>query len=212
VQKLVIQIPAYNEEDNIKKAINDIPNQINGIRNIEIIVINDGSIDSTLEIAKSTGIKHINIGADILVNYDADLQYKGSEISDLIKPILTKKADVVIGDRQIRNIKGYPLYKLFTQKFWSSLISVLLKIEVSDATSGFRAYNRESIELLSRHLQDPYTYSAEAIFILAKNKKRIMFVPITIRPAVRESRLITSKIFYVKRLFLVFFRYLFKKI
>jgi glycosyltransferase involved in cell wall biosynthesis len=230
---LAIQIPAYNEEKSIEAAINDIPSNIEGFASIELIVINDGSSDKTLEKVKQSRVDHIvnlerhcglgvayrkgleysiSVGADIIVNYDADLQYQGDEIEGLVQPILEKRADAVIGDRQVRKIKGYPFWKACTQTFWSKLITVLFHTKIDDATSGFRAYSRETAELLLKYLQDDYTYSAESIYILAKKKKEIVFVPITIRPTPRKSRLVTNKLHYTIKFAATLFTYLFRKL
>lgn len=230
---LAIQIPTYNEDKLIKAAINDIPIKIKGFSHIELIVINDGSSDKTIEIVKQSRVKHIinfekhcglgvayrkgleyaiSIGADIIVNYDADLQYKGDEIERLIQPVLEKNADVVIGDRQIKKIKGYPLWKACTQSFWNKLITFLFHIKIIDATSGFRAHSKKAAKLLLEYLQDDYTYSAESIFILAKKKMNIVFIPITIRPTPRKSRLITNKLYYTIKFTAILFKYLFRKL
>lgn len=232
-KRLAIQIPAYNEENLIEAAINDIPSKIKGIANIELIVINDGSSDKTMEKVKQSRVKHVinlekhcglgaahrkglgyslSIGADIIVNYDADLQYRGGEIEGLVQPILEKRADAVIGDRQVRKIRGYPFWKFGTQTFWNKLITILFHAKIRDATSGFRAYSKETAELLLKYLQDDYTYSAESIYILAKKKMRIVFVPITIRPTPRKSRLITNKLYYTIRFAATLFKYLFRKL
>lgn len=224
---LVVQIPAYNEETHVDTAIRDVPTHVAGFESVRIVVLDDGSVDRTAEIAGSSGLASVvrlphgglgttfrqglrhalSLGADVIVNMDADLQYKGSEIPGLVAPILEGNADVVIGDRQLRQIPGYPRFKLFTQTGWSALVGHLFKVEVRDATSGFRAYNREAAELLAERLRDPYTYSSESIYILALSGKRIAFVPITIRPDTRKSRLITNKLVFAKRFATTLLRY-----
>lgn len=224
---LVVQIPAYNEEAHIDSAIRDVPAQVAGFDRIRIVVLDDGSVDRTAEIAGSSGLASVlrlphgglgttfrqglrhalSLGADVIVNIDADLQYKGGEIPGLVAPILEGGADVVIGDRQLRQIPGYPRFKLFTQTGWSALIGRLFNVEVRDATSGFRAYSREAAELLAERLRDPYTYSSESLYVLALSGKRVAFVPITIRPEVRASRLITNKWVFAKRFATTLLRY-----
>lgn len=221
-KKLVIQMPAYNEENVIARAINEIPKSIEGIEKLELIVINDGSIDNTAQVAKQAGIRHIidfdknfglgkafkkgilyalNLGADIIVQTDADLQYKGDQIKMIIKPILEKKADVVIGDRQLQKIKGYPLYKLISQSIGSFLTTLFFGQKIKDVTSGFRAFTSEAADHLIKNLQNGYTSSLESVCILAKKKMRICFVPIDIRYPTRKSKLISSKLYYVKNFF-----------
>ena len=225
--KLVVQIPAYNEEATIQDAIRDVQAWKPGAC---ILVVSDGSTDKTMEKVNAIGLKgvisykHHGLGfiyrvalehsldwknADIIVNYDADMQYKAIEIDKLIQPILRGEADVVIGNRQVHAIDGYPQWKVFTQTFWNKLLTWIFGIPILDATSGFRAINKDSAELLVKHLKDDYTYSAESLFVLNRFNKRIKYVPITIRPSKRPSRLITNKVYYTLRLFRIMFKYLF---
>lgn len=229
--KIIVQVPIYNEEENIEAVINDIPTSVIGIGHIVTIFIDDGSIDQSYDKLIKNNVKYIvrhpkNLGlgcahrsglnyaiqlnANVIVNFDADLQYRGSEIGKLIQPILENKADVVIGNRQIKKLDWYPKHKLFTQGLWNTIISILYNTKMIDATSGFRSYNKETAILLSKSCLDPYTYSAESLYILLKKKKRIIFVPTNIRPTYRKSRLVTNKITYVikflRTIFICYFK------
>lgn len=227
IKKLAIQIPAYNEEASIGNALDDLPSRIKGVENIEVIVINDGSVDKTLEIVKQTGIKHIvnisenqglgeahrrglayalDIGADVIANFDADLQHRGRDLERLLGPLIVGKANAVIGDRQLKTIQGYPLYKLATQTFGSSLASFLFHERIKDVASGFRAYDRKAATVLARNLTNTYTYTLESLCIMARNNIQIVYVPIDVRNPTRETRLITSKMRYARNFFLTLIR------
>jgi len=216
-RKLIIQIPAYNEKDDIEKVIKQIPNSIDGINDIEIIVVNDGSTDNTLDMVKKAGVEHvvnfdINKGlgeafkagisyalkmkADIIVNIDADAQYCEDEIVNIIQPIVNGRASVVIGNRQLKTIKGYPIAKLAAQYIGSWLVEMCFHMRIPDATSGFRAFNRESAILLRDTLCNTYTYTIESLGILSKNDMTVVFVPVNIRYPTRETRLIRNKLYY----------------
>jgi len=231
-KKVVVQIPAYNEHDVIVEAINDIPRSIFGTGDIEIVVINDGSTDPTLEVVAKTDVRHIvnlhrhhglgkayksglayglGIGADIIVNTDADLQYRGEDIEKLLEPILRDEADVVIGDRQLEKIEKYPRHKFITQRAGSLLVAALFRNEIKDVTSGFRAYTREAAEVLIENLRNPYTYTVESFCILSKKKMRICSVPVNIRFPTRASKLITNKADYVKDFFVTVFKCFFSR-
>lgn len=220
--KLIIQMPVFNEEHSIKTVLKDFPCHIDGIDSIETVIINDGSTDKTVEKAKHGGVKHIvdnpqrlglgrafieglkyayNIGADIIVNTDADGQYLGSEIYKIIKPIQDNKADIVIGDRQLSKISGYPIHKLISQSIGNLIVSKLFRINAKDVTSGFRAVSKEAASILIKELGNDYTYTLESICLLASEKKRLSFVPVDICYPTRRSRLITSKLYYVSNFF-----------
>lgn len=216
-QKLVIQIPVYNEKENITEVISRIPTAIGGIKDVEIIVINDGSTDNTLEIVKKMGVKNIvnfnrnkglgeafrvgmsralELDADIIVNIDGDAQYRESEIYNIVDPILKKTASVVIGDRQLRTVKGYPRYKLFSQYIANKLVSICFNIKTKDVTSGFRAFSREAAQILKDNLSNSYTYTLESVCVLSKRKVPVTYTPVNIRYPTRQSRLIRSKMYY----------------
>lgn len=215
--KIIIQVPVYNEQENLAAAIAEIAAK-SGLALSSVIVINDGSVDRSADIAGQAGILkavdlkiHRGLGAafkeglkaglaldaDIIVNTDADSQYDPAEICKLLAPIIANKAEMVIGDRQISAIKGYPLYKRASQALGNRFISLLFRARIKDATSGFRAFSRDCAAELVRGLRNPYTYTVESICLLLKRKQRIVFVPVRINdhPA-RKSRLIRSKAYY----------------
>jgi glycosyltransferase involved in cell wall biosynthesis len=231
-KKLVIIIPAFNEEKTIGVVLENLPKHIEGVSSIETVVLDDGSNDKTLDVVKDRGIEHVvtlqghkglgivfkeglkyacKIEADIVVNIDADNQYRGNEISELIKPILDEKADMTIGNRKLFKISGYPIYKLISQSIGNFLVSKLVNSEIKDATSGFRALTRESAEFLVKNLKGNYTYTLESICIMRKAAKVISFVPININYPTRQSRLITNKFFYVRNFFSILLKYYFSR-
>jgi glycosyltransferase involved in cell wall biosynthesis len=206
--KLIIQIPCYNEEKTLHLTYLDLPKQITGIDEIETLVINDGSTDKTLEVAKSLGINHIitftnnkglakafeaginhclELGADIIVNTDGDNQYLGSDIEKLVRPIIEGKADVVIGDRQTDTIKHFSLFKKSMQKLGSYLIRKLSNTEVKDVVSGFRAYNRETA--MKINIATDFSYTIENVIQLGFLKAKIISVPVSTNKQLRKSRL-----------------------
>ena len=203
--KLIIQIPCYNEEENLIKTIKDLPKKLDGIDKIEYLVINDGSTDNTKQIAISqnvdyivdiypnkglanafmTGInKSLEYGADIIVNIDGDYQYSGKDIPKLIEPILSKRADMVIGEREINK---FSLGKRILQKVGSFVVRTVSKAKVPDAPSGFRAYTREMAMKLNVYNQ--FTYTLETIIQAGTNKDKIETVKIHSYPDTRKSRL-----------------------
>lgn len=224
---LVVQIPCFNEGEYIGNIFKDIPQKINGVDVIEILVVDDCSIDKTVEVAREHNIKHIislprhlglggvfrvglkyacSIGADIIVNFDADNQYKGSEIGNIIKPILDLRADMVIGERQFSRIKGYPFYKLISQNIGNFLVSKSFHAPIRDVTSGFRALTRDTAYAFINNLRNDYTYTLESVGVLLKKKKLISSVPITINYPTRKSRLIKNKLFYTADFFRTLWR------
>jgi glycosyltransferase involved in cell wall biosynthesis len=228
--KLVVQIPAYNEEALIKRAVENVRRNfpIAPFDHVEIVVINDASTDNTVQAAQGAQIKHVvslkehgglgvvfkkglayclDIGADVIVNIDADLQYRGEEIPLLIKPIVDQQADMVIGNRQLDLIPDYPKAKRLTQSAGNRLISTLYHGDIKDSTSGFRAMSRGCAQLLVAHLANTYTYTIESICILLNKKQRIYFVPININKDLRESRLIKNKIYYIQNYLQTVFRH-----
>jgi glycosyltransferase involved in cell wall biosynthesis len=206
--KLIIQIPCYNEEGLLRTTLEDLPKQIEGIDTIETLIINDGSTDKTVEVARENGVKHIvsfthnrglarafatgiekclDLGADIIVNTDADNQYSGQDIPKLIKPILQGEADIVVGDRQTDKIRRFSPTKRLLQKIGSALVRRLSKAQVADTVSGFRAYSRESavhINILSE-----FSYTVENLIQLGVGKFRIVSVPVRTNETLRKSRL-----------------------
>ena len=185
--KLIIQIPCLNEEHTLPQTLADLPKKIEGIDIIEILLIDDGSTDKTVETAKKLGVNHIlqftnnkglakafisgineslKLNADIIVNTDADNQYFGGDIVKLIQPILKKEADIVVGDRQVETIRHFSPIKIFLQKFGSWVIRQLSGTLIPDATSGFRAYSRDAA--LQLNVISDFTYTIETIISAGK--------------------------------------------
>ncbi len=216
--KLIIQIPCLNEEHTLPQTLADLPKIIEGIDIIEILVINDGSTDKTVETAKKLGVHHIlqftnnkglakafisgineslKLNADIIVNTDADNQYFGGDIVKLIQPILKKEADIVVGDRQVETIRHFSPIKIFLQKFGSWVIRQLSGTLIPDATSGFRAYSRDAA--LQLNVISDFTYTIETIISAGKKNLAITHVPVKTNKKLRESRLFPSVRMYLKR-------------
>lgn len=216
--KLVIQIPCYNEEKALPITLKDLPKKIEGIDEIEVLIIDDGSKDNTVEVAKSLGVKHVvnmphncglakafvaglqkslEIGADIIVNTDADNQYCANDIEKLVKPILAGDADIVIGTRPVSKIEHFSPLKKLLQKLGSCVMRLISSTEVEDAPSGFRAFSRNSA--LQLNVFDNYTYTLETI-IQARAKGLILkCVPINVNADLRKSKLIKSMFDYIIR-------------
>lgn len=209
--KLIIQIPCYNEEKTLPLTLKDLPNKINGIEKIETLVINDGSEDKTAEIARGLAVNYIlnlpkrsglaaafsrglekslELGADIIVNTDADNQYNGADIAKLVEPILNKKSDIVVGCRDINKIKHFSFLKRLLQKFGSKMVRSFSGTDIPDTTSGFRAYSREAA--LKIKVFSSYTYTLETIIQAGRQGIPITYVNINTNPKTRESRLISS--------------------
>ena len=215
--KLVVQIPCYNEEKTLEKTINGIPESIEGIDKIDILIIDDGSTDATYEIArnkkrvtkvvklyKNQGLakafmrgidEALLMGAEIIVNTDGDNQYCGEDIPLLIKPILENKTDVVIGDRQINTIKDFSKTKKILQKFGSAFVRLLSSSDVKDTTSGFRAYSRESA--LNIHVFSHFSYTLENILQLSLLNFKIISVKIHTNSKERKSHLAKNSFDYI---------------
>ncbi len=216
--KLIIQIPCYNEEDTLSTTLKDIPGTIEGVSSIEILVINDGSTDNTIEVARQNGVQHVvnlkkrkglavvfasgldaalKLGADIIVNLDADNQYKGKDIPRLVKPILEKRADIVIGNRKIEEIPHFSWIKRKLQRFGSRIVRYLSGLDVPDATTGFRAYSKDAA--IKLNVISEFTYTLETI-IAAGNKGLVVEnIEVSTNPELRESRLFKSIPEYIIR-------------
>ena len=216
--KLVIQIPCLNEDKYLPATIADLPKSLNGIDEIEVLVIDDGSDDKTSETALSCGASKVirfeknkglakafsaglsealNMGADIIVNTDADNQYSASDIEKLIEPILAKRADIVIGARPVSEIKTFSLMKKILQGIGSGIVRLFSSTTVKDAPSGFRAFSKEAA--IKLNIFDNYSYTMETI-IQAKTKGLVIeSVDISVNPPVRESRLFKNTFIYIKR-------------
>lgn len=213
--KLVIQIPCYNEEETILTTLKDLPKTVEGVDTIEVLVINDGSTDCSVEIAESWGAKVINIypnrglanafrtglqeslklGADIIVNTDADNQYSAQDIGKLVKPILNGKADIVIGARDISSIKEFSPLKKLLQKFGSCVLRLLSSAPVEDAPSGFRAFSKDAA--IKLNIFDNYTYTMETLIQAKAKELKILSVPISVNKQLRESKLVKNIFDYV---------------
>jgi len=216
--KLIVQVPCYNEEKTLPLVVNSIPRKINGIDEVKILVINDGSSDRTVEVAKKLGIDHIvdlpfhrglaeafrkgmdkslSLGADIIVNTDGDNQYKGQDIPRLVQPIINKKAEIVIGCRDIFAISHFSLFKKMLQKVGSYIVRKFSNTAIPDTTSGFRAYSRDAA--LRLNIFSTYTYTLETIIQAGRKEIPITHIEIKTNEKLRESRLIKSVPSYIRR-------------
>jgi glycosyltransferase involved in cell wall biosynthesis len=216
--KLVIQIPCLNERDQLAETISDLPRAIEGVDAIEVLVIDDGSVDGTAETAKALGVHHVvrfpqhrglsaafmagidvslRLGADVIVNTDADNQYHGAAIATLVGPILRKQADVVIGDRQLRNCPRTSWSRKLLQHWGSMLVRRVAGVPVADATSGFRAFSRGAALRLFVH--NPFTYTLETIIQGGRSGQAFENVVVATNPPRRHSRLFASVARYVRR-------------
>ncbi|MGZ5339128.1 MAG: glycosyltransferase family 2 protein [Thermoleophilaceae bacterium] len=216
--KLIIQIPCFDEEQTLPETLADLPRTIEGIDEVEWLVIDDGSSDRTVEVARAGGVSHIvrltnnkglaaafqagldaslKLGADIVVNTDADNQYRGADIPKLVAPILAGDADMVIGDRETDQIEHFSPLKKRLQRFGSAVVRRASNTNVPDTTSGFRAYNREAA--LQMSVVSKFTYTLESIIQAGKQTVAIDHVPIRTNPKTRESRLFPSMWAYVRR-------------
>ena len=218
--KLVIQIPCYNEEEYLSRALDALPKKIDGVDSIETLVIDDGSSDRTSEVARAhpavarvvtlpyhqglasafkAGIEAaLQMSADIIVNTDADNQYPADRIHDLILPILTGKADFVIGCRNIDGIPHFSYWKKVAQHAGSRVVSAICRKDIPDVTSGFRAFSRSSALWLDV-IASSYTYTLESLVRLASQRVRMGVIEVTVNPPVRPSRLMNSSVEYIFR-------------
>ena len=216
--KLIIQIPCYNEAETLTVALDHLPKHIEGIDTIETLIINDGSQDATVQVARDWGVNHIvsfkqnkglargfmagidaclHLGADIIVNTDADDQYCGADIEKLVRPILDEKADIVIGERPIDQTEHFSKKKKLFQHLGSWVVRVASNSDIPDAPSGFRAYSREAA--LRLNVVNEYTYTLETIIQAGWNKTAMTSVPIRTNAELRPSRLFKSMWRYMKR-------------
>ena len=223
--KLIIQIPCYNEAETLEIALNDLPKKLDDVDEIEYLIINDGSKDDTVEVAKRWGVHHVvnfkqnkglakgfmagidgclRNGADIIVNTDADNQYCADDIATLIRPILSGEADMVIGARPIDETEHFSFMKKKLQHFGSWVVRKASNTDIPDAPSGFRAYSREAAMHLN--VVNDYTYTLETIVQAGRERIAITSVPVRTNAELRPSRLFNSIWGYVKKSMLTILR------
>jgi glycosyltransferase involved in cell wall biosynthesis len=216
--KLIIQIPCWDEEDQLPSTLADLPREVPGVDTVEWLVIDDGSTDRTVDVARENGVDHIvrltnnkglaaafqagldaalKLGADIVVNTDADNQYDAADIPKLIAPIVAGEADMVVGARPIDSIEHFSPIKKRLQRLGSAVVRRASETNIADTTSGFRAYNREAA--LQVQVVSKFTYTLETIIQAGKMTVAIDHVPIRTNPKTRESRLFPSMWAYVRR-------------
>jgi glycosyltransferase involved in cell wall biosynthesis len=209
--KLIIQIPCYNEESTLPETVRDLPRALPGIDQIEVLVVDDGSTDRTVEVARELGVQHVvrlkqncglatafatgleaalAAGADIIVNTDADNQYQGGEIGPLVQPILAGQADIVVGDRGVAALEHFSPFKRWLQRLGSWVVQRAAGIPIPDATSGFRAFSREAALRLT--VLSEYTYTLETLIQAGARRMAVAYVPIRTNPQTRRSRLIRN--------------------
>ena len=223
--KLIIQIPCYNEAETLNVALDHLPKQIDGVDEIEYLIINDGSTDNTVEVARAWGVHHIvnfkknqglakgfiagldgclRCGADIIVNTDADDQYNGEDIEKIVRPILDGKADIVIGARPIDETEHFSYIKKKLQHLGSWAVRQASSTDIPDAPSGFRAYSKEAA--MKMNVVNDYTYTLETIVQAGRERIPMTSVPVRTNGELRPSRLINSIWGYVKKSMLTIVR------
>jgi glycosyltransferase involved in cell wall biosynthesis len=206
--KLFVQIPCLNEEKTLPDVLKTIPKKVKGFDSVDILIIDDGSTDKTVEVAKKHGVKHfvyhrtnrglarsftdgldycLAHGADVIVNTDGDNQYPQADIPKLTAPVLSGEADIVIGDRQTATIAHFGTFKKSMQKFGSWVVNKAAKTDVADTVSGFRAYSKEAA--IKMHIVNSFSYCTESIIRAGRNRMAIISVPVTTNPPTRKSRL-----------------------
>jgi len=216
--KLIVQIPCFNEAEQLPATLADLPRSLPGVDTVEWLVIDDGSTDDTIEVARANGVHHVvrltnnkglaaafqagldaclKLGADVVVNTDADNQYNGGDIPKLVAPILAGEADMVVGDRETHQIEHFSPLKRRLQKLGSAVVARAAGTSVPDATSGFRAYNREAA--LQMQVISKFTYTLETLIQAGKMLVAVDHTPIRTNPTTRESRLFPSMWAYVRR-------------
>src|SRR3954471_23884112 len=216
--KLIIQIPCFNEGPQLPETLADLPREVAGVDRVEWLVIDDGSTDDTVEVARAHGVDHIvrltnnkglaaafqagldaalKLGADVVVNTDADNQYYGADIAKLVAPIVAGEADMVVGDRQVREVEHFSPTKKSLQRLGSWVVRHASRTSVPDTTSGFRAYNREAA--LAIQVVSTFTYTLETIIQAGRMTVALDHVPVRTNAQLRESRLFPSMWSYIRR-------------
>lgn len=217
--KLIIQIPCFNEEESLPATLAALPKSVEGVDDIEVLVINDGSSDRTVEVARSLGVHHVldmpvnrglahgfcaglmeaaRLGADYVVNFDADNQYCADDIGKLLAPLIAGRADMVVGERPISTMAHFSPIKQKLQHLGSWLVQWLGGHQIKDAPSGFRALNRNA--MIRMHVFNSYTYTHESLIAARELDLKVVGVPIRVNPGEqRPSRLVRSTFAYVKR-------------
>lgn len=206
--RLVVQIPCLNEEETLPSVLASIPRKIPGIDDVIVLVIDDGSTDATVEVARRLGVtefvshvgnqglgrsfrdgvsRALELGADIVVNTDGDNQYPQERIADLVQPIITGQADIVIADRQVHLVEHFSRSKVALQKLGSRIVNYAAGTDLPDAASGFRAYSRDSLIVLNTITR--FSYCMETIIQAGIKKLRVASIPVATNPKTRESRL-----------------------
>lgn len=216
--KLIIQIPCLNEETTLPLVFEKMPKKIDGIDEIETLIIDDGSTDKTIEVAKKLGVNHIvthsknmglarsfadgvdaclRLGADIIVNTDGDNQYPQEKIAALVKPILEGHAEIVVADRQTDKIEHFSSGKKFMQKFGSKVVNMAAGTQIPDAASGFRAYSRYAAQRIN--IMTDFSYCMETIIHAGRKRIPITSIPVTTNKKTRESRLFKNPFEHVRK-------------
>ncbi len=216
--KLIIQIPCFNEADTLEIALNALPRAVDGFDQVEWLIIDDGCIDDTVKVAKENGVDHVvshtrnqglakgfmtglnaclKLGADVIVNTDADNQYNADDIPKLTAPVVSNEADIVVGARPIETIEHFSLAKKFLQKLGSWVVRVASQTDIPDAPSGFRAISRHAAQRMM--VFNDYTYTLETIIQAGQRDMAIMSVPIRVNEDLRPSRLVKSIPSYIQR-------------
>lgn len=216
--KLIIQIPCYNEASALPITLKGLPRKIGGFDTVEWLIIDDGSIDNTAEVAKRNGVDHIvrhknnqglaraymtgldaclSLGADVIINTDADNQYNADDIPALIAPILDGRAEVVVGARPVASIANFSTSKKLLQKLGSWVVRLLSNTDIPDAPSGFRAISRSAAQRMM--VFSDYTYTLETVIQAGQKSMAITSVPVRVNEDLRPSRLVKSIPFYIRR-------------
>ncbi len=223
--KLIIQIPCFNEAEQLPATLRDLPREVPGVDEVEWLIIDDGSTDETVAVARRHGVDHVvrltnhkglaeafqagldaclKLGADLIVNTDADNQYRATAIPALVTPILSGHADLVIGNRNVETFDHFSRSKKRLQRFGSAVVRGVSHTSVPDVTSGFRAYNREAA--LQVQVVSKFTYTLETIIQAGKMLVSVDHIPVGTNPQTRESRLFSSTWSYVRRNAVAIFR------